>query len=97
LGGSARRLVLQPLDIAHARFAATRTDPTASRAMRGYDPRWSITAAGRPVADAALLLHRLMAGKLLPPDLMSAMCTRHPLDVADRRRPWLAPGYGLGL
>jgi len=98
LGAALDRLVLQPLDIAHARFAATRTDLDGVAGMRGYDPRWVYHGLlVGPLADAALLLHRLMAGKLLPPDLMSAMCTRHPLDVPTAGRPWLAPGYGLGL
>ena len=66
--------------------------------MSGYDPGWAYHGLPvGPLTDGALLLHRLMGGKLLPPDLLSAMCTRHPLDVPTAGRPWLARGYGLGL
>ena len=38
-----------------------------------------------------------MAGRLLLNELMSAMTSRHPLDVPVAGRPWVAPGYGLGM
>ncbi len=98
LGTALSALVLQPLDIGRARFAATRADLEGVTCVSGYDPRWVYHGLlVGPLADAALLLHRLMEGKLLPPDLMSAMRARHPLDVPTVGRPWLAPGYGLGL
>ncbi len=98
LGATLSALVLQPLDIGHARFAATRADLEGVTGVSDYDPGWVYHGlVVGPLADAALLLHRLMTGKLLPPHLLSAMCTRHPLDVPTAGRPWLAPGYGLGL
>ena len=38
-----------------------------------------------------------MTGKLLPPDLLSAMLQRHPVGGPIADRPWTSPGYGLGL
>jgi CubicO group peptidase (beta-lactamase class C family) len=98
LGAALVALVLDPLDIPRPRFAATRADLAGVAGVSGYDPRWVYHGLlVGPLGDAALLLHRLMTGKLLPPDLLSAMCMRHPLDVTVAGRPWLAPGYGLGL
>jgi CubicO group peptidase (beta-lactamase class C family) len=98
LGTSLSALVLQPLDIGRARFAATRADLEGVAGVSVYDPRWVYHGLlVGPLGDAALLLHRLMSGRLLPPDLLSAMCTRHSLDGPVAGRPWLAPGYGLGL
>jgi len=98
LGDALSVLVLQPLGIGGARFAATRADLEGVVGVGNYDPRWVYHGLlVGPLSDAALLLDRLMAGKLLPAGLMSAMCARHALDVPTVGRPWAAPGYGLGL
>ncbi len=47
--------------------------------------------------DAAGFLDGLLRGRLLPPDLLNIMKTRHPLGGAIAGRPWEETGYGLGL
>ena len=46
---------------------------------------------------AALLLERLLGGDFLPPALLQQMRTPHRLGGPLAGRPWVAPGYGLGL
>jgi CubicO group peptidase (beta-lactamase class C family) len=53
--------------------------------------------ADEMLAQAGLLLHRLLTGDLLPWDLLSAMCDRYPAGGPIAGRPWKTPGYGLGL
>ena len=50
-----------------------------------------------PPGAAALFLHRLLAGHLLPPGLLAAMLDATPVGGATPGRPWTAAGYGLGL
>ena len=50
-----------------------------------------------PPADAALFMHGLFTGALLPPPLRAAMRERHPVEVDLPDRPWRTAGYGLGL
>ena len=45
----------------------------------------------------ALFLHCLLAGDLLPADLLSAMRSVHRVGGAVPGRPWRTAGYGLGL
>jgi CubicO group peptidase (beta-lactamase class C family) len=98
LGTALASLVLQPLGIQRARFASERADLDGVAGVHDYDPRWVYHGLlVGPLADAALLLDRLMAGRLLPNELISAMTNRHPLDVQVAGRPWVAPGYGLGM
>jgi CubicO group peptidase (beta-lactamase class C family) len=100
VAGALARLVLQPLDIANARLATNRAD-LAGVSMgdaNDYDPRWVYHGLlVGPLADAAQLLHRLMTGTLLPPDLLSAMRQAHSLGGPLAGRPWITPGYGLGM
>ena len=98
LGAALASLVLQPLGIQRARLAGERADLEGVAGVHDYDPRWVYHGLMvGPLADAALLLDRLMAGRLLPNELISAMTNRHPLDVSVAGRPWAAPGYGLGM
>ena len=51
---------------------------------------------GHP-ADAALFMHRLFTGVLLPAPLRNAMRERYPVNADLPDRPWRTAGYGLGL
>jgi hypothetical protein len=71
---------------------------TAFAGGHGYHPGWVYhgTIVG-PVADAALALHRLMAGALLGPAALAAMADALPVGGPLPGRPWRRTGYGLGL
>jgi CubicO group peptidase (beta-lactamase class C family) len=96
-----RRLALGPLGIDNTRLAMRREDLSSVNmgVIRTYDPRWVYHGLLiGPLSDATLLLHRVMTGPLLPPDLVSAMLDRHAVhDDGLAGRPWTLPGYGLGL
>ena len=93
LGDALDHLVLRPLGIAGVRFAADRAHYSP-----GYDPRWVYHGLlVGPIAQAALTLQRLLAGNLLPPSLLSAMCDRYLVGGPIAGRPWQTPSYGLGL
>jgi hypothetical protein len=67
-------------------------------AAAGYDPRWVYHGLLiGPLCEAALLLHRLMTGSFLPPELISDMLERSHLGGSQPGRPWDSVGYGLGL
>ncbi len=94
LDGALRRLVLEPLGIAGARIAESPDDLVGVEMGDGasYHPGWVYHGLLiGPLDQAALLLARLMTGKLLPGGLLDAM--RAPLDTG----PWAGPGYGLGV
>jgi CubicO group peptidase (beta-lactamase class C family) len=94
LGDALDNLVLKPLGIVGVRFAADR----AHYSPGCYDPRWVYHGLlVGPVAPAALLLQRLLAGDLLPPPLLSAMCDRYSVGGPIAGRPWKTRCYGLGL
>jgi CubicO group peptidase (beta-lactamase class C family) len=93
LGDALDDLVLGPLGMADVRFAADRASYPDD-----YDPRWVYHGLlVGPLRQAALLLQRLLAGDLLPPPLLSAMCDRYPVGGPIADRPWQSPSYGLGL
>lgn len=93
LGDALDDLVLRPLGMADVRFAADRACYSDD-----YDPRWVYHGLlVGPLLQAALLLQRLLAGDLLPPPLLSAMCDRYPVGGPIADRPWKSPSYGLGL
>jgi hypothetical protein len=50
-----------------------------------------------PVTEAALALHRFLAGDLLSPASRSAMRAALPVGGPLPGRPWQRTGYGLGL
>lgn len=63
-----------------------------------YHPGWvahGVVAAAAP--DIAALLHALFAGGLLPDALAARMHESFPVPGTMRGRPWVEPGYGLGL
>ena len=93
-------LVLSPLGIADVFIARTRTDLGEAPGATDDDfhPGWVAHGLliGHP-ADAALFMHRLFTGTLLPAPLRKAMRERHPVNVDLPDRPWRTAGYGLGL
>lgn len=92
--------VLSPLGITQARLATSGEDLQAicQGVVPGYDPGWVYhRLLVGPLAEAALLLDRLLAGDLLPQWLLEQMQTALALGGPLPGRPWLTPGYGLGL
>jgi len=94
------QLICVPLEISGIRLAKTPEDlsRTAWGNARGYHPGWVYHGLLYSTPDAAaLFLHRLMTGNLLPPKLLQAMWTRYPLEAPISGRPWRTARYGLGL
>jgi CubicO group peptidase (beta-lactamase class C family) len=95
-----KTLVLAPLGVENAFIARTRADLQRSEwgDEDGFHPGWVAHGLlmGHPV-DAALFMHGLLTGVLLPPPLLNAMRVRHPVNVELPDRPWRTAGYGLGL
>lgn len=100
LGLALDRLAFAPLGITGVAVAREPADldATAWGNTRRYHPGWVYHGllVGPPAA-AALFLHRLLAGHLLPPDLLAAMLDAYPVGGAVPGRPWTTAGYGLGL
>jgi CubicO group peptidase (beta-lactamase class C family) len=100
IGAALGRLVFVPLGVPGVKLAreAKDLDATAWGNAAGYHPGWVYhgLAVGTP-AEAALFLHRLMAGQLLPAALLDAMRAPYPLGGPVEGRPWRTAGYGLGL
>ncbi|SKA15775.1 CubicO group peptidase, beta-lactamase class C family [Enhydrobacter aerosaccus] len=90
LGRALQRLVLAPLGLRTTRLVRMGD-------LGDYDPAWVYHGLLLgPLREAALLLDRLMHGVLLPATDVATMVRAHPVGpVSDR--PWLTPGYGLGL
>jgi CubicO group peptidase (beta-lactamase class C family) len=97
LGEALERRVLAPLGVAQVRLARRRTD-WGLGAPPAYDPAWVYHGLlVGPLDQAALLLDRLLGGDFLPAPLLAQMQTPHLLGGPLAGRPWVAPGYGLGL
>jgi D-alanyl-D-alanine carboxypeptidase len=93
-------LVLAPLGISGPFIARSRTDLRRSEwgDEDNFHPGWVSHGLlmGSP-ADAALFMHRLLTGGLLPIPLREAMRRRHAVQAVLKDRPWRTAGYGLGL
>ena len=102
LGPALERLVFRPLGLSGVVVAREPADleATAWGNARRYNPGWVYHGLllGTPSA-AAVLLHRLMAGDLLPPHLLTEMLDGHSVGDAFPipGRPWKSGNYGLGL
>ena len=73
-------------------------DATAWRNPDRYHPGWVYHGLlVGSATSAALLLHHLLAGRLLPPALTADMRRPHPVEGPLPGRPWHTAGYGLGL
>jgi CubicO group peptidase (beta-lactamase class C family) len=93
LGTALHELVMSPLGIERVRLVMERRDFSPT-----YDPKWVYHGLlVGPLASAALLLQRLLAGDLLPQPLLSAMLDRYSVGGPIPDRPWKSPAYGLGL
>ncbi|BAN48056.1 hypothetical protein PCA10_23240 [Metapseudomonas resinovorans NBRC 106553] len=95
-----RQQVLAPLGISAARFAMQPADlaETGLDGSSNYDPAWVYHGLLiGPVSQAALLLDRLLAGDLLPANLLQDMRETRVLGGPIAGRPWVSPGYALGL
>jgi len=63
-----------------------------------YNPEWVYHGLlVGPLRDAVFFLDRLMTGHLLPHHLIETMHERQPIGDPTQGRPWVSPGYGLGL
>jgi CubicO group peptidase (beta-lactamase class C family) len=97
LGEALQQRVLAPLGVPQARLAPTRADWGVG-APPGYDPAWVYHGLlVGPLDQAAWLLDRLLGGDFLPAPLLQQMQTPYLLGGPLAGRPWVAPGYGLGL
>ncbi|MGO4386079.1 serine hydrolase domain-containing protein [Microvirga sp. 2YAF29] len=95
-----RELVFDPLDIHSARVAVEPDDldDVMMGSAQGYHPGWVYHGLlVGSIGDAALLLHRLMKGVLLPRRILQEMLSAHVLGGPIEGRPWQVPGYGLGM
>ena len=100
LGPALDRLVFGPLGITGVTVAREPADldATAWANARRYHPGWVYHGLlVGPASAAALFLHRLLDGGLLPPGLLAAMHYPHPVGSVIPGRPWRTAGYGLGL
>jgi CubicO group peptidase (beta-lactamase class C family) len=100
LDSALRRLVLNPLGIREARVAFRPADleGVAMGEARAYHPGWVYHGLMvGSVSEAALLLDGLLRGNLLPTGLLREMLKVYPLGRPVAGRPWVVPGYGLGL
>ncbi|WP_164868109.1 serine hydrolase domain-containing protein [Rhodovarius crocodyli] len=89
-----RSLVLGPLGLTATALA----DAPGVPGHPDYDPGWVYHGLLMgPVEEMALFLHRLFTGPLLPRELLAMMRAAEPVGGALPGRPWLTPGYGLGL
>lgn len=94
------RYTLKPLGLSNVRFARTRAGLPDSclGSTSSYDPGWVYHGLLiGPVSQAALFLDRLLAGHLLPSGLLQDMQIAKALGGPIPGRPWMTPGYGLGL
>ncbi|MBM1172279.1 serine hydrolase domain-containing protein [Microvirga arabica] len=99
LNAALQRLVLTPLGIRNARIARDRADlaDVSMGSAKGYHPAWVYHGLMvGTVADAALLLDRLLETSLLTLGLLREMLTPFVLPGPIAGRPWQNPGYGLG-
>jgi CubicO group peptidase (beta-lactamase class C family) len=92
--------VLTPLDLPNVRFAKTREDLQTARlgSFSNYDPAWVYHGLLiGPIWQAAVFLDRLLRGDLLSTTLLLEMQTARTLGGPIPGRPWITPGYGLGV
>lgn len=91
---------LTPLGLSNVRFAKTQADLQASilGSASTYDPAWVYHGLLiGPVSQAALFLDRLFCTDLLPKALLQDMQTARIVGGPIPGRPWITPGYGLGV
>ena len=101
LNDSLQSLVLNPLAVMKTRIALESADLKSvfMGDEKDYHPGWVFHGLlVGPLQESALFLHRLMTGTLLTPSLLDEIRKTHVLDdVPIGERPWVKPGYALGL
>jgi CubicO group peptidase (beta-lactamase class C family) len=93
-------LVFSPLGLSGVHLAKTPADLQGVNmgTAKAYDPRWVYHGLlVGPLDQAAVCLDRLLAGQTLPPALLREMQSVRTLGGPITGRPWVAPGYALGL
>jgi CubicO group peptidase (beta-lactamase class C family) len=93
-------IVFKPLGISGVTIVQERADLGSAEmgTAKLYHPGWVYHGLlVGPLCEAARLLDRLLSGSLLPPHLMQEMRSAHAVGPAIQGRPFIAPGYGLGL
>lgn len=89
-----------PLGLTQVRLAKTVGDlsDVPLGPLSAYDPGWVYHGLlVGPLSEAALFLDRLLGGHLLPDSLLKEMQTARVVGGPIPGRPWVSPGYGLGL
>ncbi|MHA6494396.1 serine hydrolase domain-containing protein [Pseudomonas borbori] len=92
--------IFAPLGLTQVRLAASTADlhGVCLGDICTYDPGWVYHGLlVGPLSEAALCLDRLLTGNLLPDELLQAMQTARVLGGPIPGRPWVSPGYALGL
>ena len=100
LGAALVSRVFAPLGLSGVRLAREPRDlaGTAWGNAAGYDPRWVYHGlVVGTAAEAALLFDGLLAGRLLPPELLRDMLDARAVGPPPEGRPWREPRYGLGV
>lgn len=99
LGNALAHLVLGPLGVDGARIALLPEDLHGVVGVSpGYHPGWVYHGLlVGPLAQACLLLDRLLSGDLLRPDLLAAMTAPRRVGGPVAGRPWQEAAYGLGV
>lgn len=100
LDGALRQRVFAPLGLMHTQLARGPKDMKGVYlgAAKDYHPGWVYHGLlVGPLAEASLLLDRLLAGKLLPEALLREMQKGLEVGGPTPERPWTSPTYGLGL
>lgn len=100
LAEAVNRYALTPLGLEHVRFAKTPADlrNTHLGNPSHYDPGWVYHGLLiGPLSQAVLFLDRLFAGHLLAPSVLQDMQSAKALGGPIPGRPWVSPGYGLGV
>ncbi|UMZ14032.1 beta-lactamase family protein [Pseudomonas sp. MPFS] len=100
LNDAVTQRALAPLGLSNVRFAKTPADlqATASGNTSNYDPaRVYHGLLVGPISQAALFLDRLLCEYLFSADLLKEMQATRTLGGPIPGRPWIEPGYGLGV
>lgn len=91
---------LAPLGLSNVYFAKTRADlqTTHLASSSNYDPAWVYHGLlVGPISQAALFLDGLLGADLLPTYLLQQMQAVRTLGGPIPGRPWITPGYDLGV
>ncbi len=95
-----RERVFAPLGLLHTRLARGPKDMEGVYlgAAKDYHPGWVYHGLlVGSLAEASLLLERLLAGKLLPQALLREMQRGRKVGGPTHGRPWTSSTYGLGV